>query len=670
MVVAADAVLPSRWAKTSGVSKQRAGQDFPLLLNYLTAVLSSAWRVCRCPIWRGLWPSACFSPLQPQGLDMTSVSISNTGSAAATASAPPQGAASLAAPAQAAGNQLPVFMQLLQNSLQTVPFVQTQPTGNVQVARQTNSSSPMPSQQAARPSSSTDTDPTNISGSLALALLGFLQQPVNTCVEPARAAANLGTHETGSTLPAGSHVPSTTQLTSPFSSAQALANVPTPTPAQDPEPVPSQAGAQVPAQALTQALTQASVQAEAQVVPTSIVVPSAAAPEKAAVGARASAPAPSAPQSTSSAVASDSTLVSMASQGDATESQTAQVRSETNGAATTNTILEQITALKGALSVAALVIVKTNSSSATAQPQEHAALESASLPKDAAAANLPNFAPQEQPPADQRAPFAGRGNTWHANVPSVGPAANAQSQSNSHFSDSHEDANSRSPLGSANAPAQAPASEIPTFAQASSAALATKPDSVVPSTGSAPVIHTATKEQLPEGANPLSSTNSAELPGGLQAWNGGENAQTRLVQSAHLAGRLDQSEMHIAMQTDKLGAVELRARVNGDQVGAAISVERHEAHAVLASELPALHQGLADRQLRIENITLFQGSFGSAAAGDGGAASQQRDAAAQHSTKSPWATSDSSGIPQVIPGVWTSESRMIFDSNGRLSVRA
>ena len=100
------------------------------------------------------------------------------------------------------------------------------------------------------------------------------------------------------------------------------------------------------------------------------------------------------------------------------------------------------------------------------------------------------------------------------------------------------------------------------------------------------------------------SEDGPELSAGLQAWNGGNNASSAAVPSGHLAGTAAASEMNVALRAEGLGAVQLHARVTGDQVGAAITVERHEAHAALAGDLPALHQALSDRQLRLETLSL------------------------------------------------------------------
>jgi hypothetical protein len=183
--------------------------------------------------------------------------------------------------------------------------------------------------------------------------------------------------------------------------------------------------------------------------------------------------------------------------------------------------------------------------------------------------------------------------------------------------------------------------------------------------------NTASDASLTGSTAPHRAAGGPELSEAMQAWNGGDNAQTRFVQSARLGGNLRESEMNIAMQTETLGAVELRARVSGDVVGAAIGIERHDAHAMISNDLPSLHEALHDRQLRVGNVTVYQGSLHSGVAtGDGGKSSQQRETAPQQPANSFWTSAQS---PMSIGAAGFSESsegNMIFDSNGRLSVRA
>jgi flagellar hook-length control protein FliK len=137
------------------------------------------------------------------------------------------------------------------------------------------------------------------------------------------------------------------------------------------------------------------------------------------------------------------------------------------------------------------------------------------------------------------------------------------------------------------------------------------------------------------------------------------------VNSAQLLSASGHSEMRISMDTDKLGAVELRARLVGDQVGAAIMVEKRDAHAALAVELPTLQQALSEKQLRVDQVTLQQGTF-SATTGDAGASARQQQHTMPQGPVAVWA-SETPGVAAISS---SATANGIFDSQGRLSVHA
>jgi len=123
--------------------------------------------------------------------------------------------------------------------------------------------------------------------------------------------------------------------------------------------------------------------------------------------------------------------------------------------------------------------------------------------------------------------------------------------------------------------------------------------------------------------------------------------------------------MRISFDTDKLGSIELRARLSGDQLGAAIVVEKREAHAALAMELPSLQQALSDKQLRVDQVSLLHGTF-SATTGDAGeSARQDQPHATRGSLGSP--PIENSSPAKLLAGGGQSG---IFDSQGHLSVHA
>ncbi len=202
------------------------------------------------------------------------------------------------------------------------------------------------------------------------------------------------------------------------------------------------------------------------------------------------------------------------------------------------------------------------------------------------------------------------------------------------------------------------------------AALRLEPSGPATSSTSINLGDTAGDAQLPSAVVVHRAAEAAELSAGLQAWNGGDNAQTRLVQSARLGGNLGTSEMNIALRADALGAVELHAHVTGDLVGAAISVERHDAHALISSDLGTLHQALNDRQLRVGDVKVFHGAVGSDAAAADGQSSQRRETVPQRAQATNWTSGHSPASVDATASMDTQNSSMFFDSNGRLSVRA
>jgi hypothetical protein len=144
-----------------------------------------------------------------------------------------------------------------------------------------------------------------------------------------------------------------------------------------------------------------------------------------------------------------------------------------------------------------------------------------------------------------------------------------------------------------------------------------------------------------------------------------DSASGKFVSSAQLLATSGHSEMRVSLDTDKLGSVELRARLAGDQIGAAIMVEKREAHAALAVELPALQQALSDKQLRVDQVALLHGSF-SATTGDAGASAKHDHANAPRNDLAP--TSADGSVPAQLFGA--SAQTGIFDSQGHLSVHA
>jgi hypothetical protein len=140
---------------------------------------------------------------------------------------------------------------------------------------------------------------------------------------------------------------------------------------------------------------------------------------------------------------------------------------------------------------------------------------------------------------------------------------------------------------------------------------------------------------------------------------------THEIVNAQISGNASQSEIHLAMQVDRLGPVELHAHVSGEQMGASILVEKREAHAALAVELPALQQALSEKSLRVEHVWLTQSALHSTAGDAGNAAGQQSRQKAGTNLAASNSLATQPALAAAAP-----EQNEIFDERGHLSVRA
>jgi hypothetical protein len=142
--------------------------------------------------------------------------------------------------------------------------------------------------------------------------------------------------------------------------------------------------------------------------------------------------------------------------------------------------------------------------------------------------------------------------------------------------------------------------------------------------------------------------------------------ESRVVNVAQLTGSESHSQVRIAMQADQLGQVELHATVHGQLVGAAITVEKKEAHAAMAAEMPSLQQALETRQFRVGEVVLMQSVMHSTAGDAGNAATEQQ----RRGQAGPTYQQVENETTYEAGGGTIFEGSGIFDESGRLSVRA
>jgi flagellar hook-length control protein FliK len=151
--------------------------------------------------------------------------------------------------------------------------------------------------------------------------------------------------------------------------------------------------------------------------------------------------------------------------------------------------------------------------------------------------------------------------------------------------------------------------------------------------------------------------------------NGDPQHQSTSIQSAQLVSQVGKSDVTIALQGEQFGAVQLHAKVTGDQVSASITVEHHDTHALLSADLPALHQLLNERQLRVSEITLLHDALSSGGSSEDGSPAKREDTLQQHSNRGlPGNAKEEPFVPSGTNP--RNVASGIFDSKGRLSVRA
>jgi flagellar hook-length control protein FliK len=115
---------------------------------------------------------------------------------------------------------------------------------------------------------------------------------------------------------------------------------------------------------------------------------------------------------------------------------------------------------------------------------------------------------------------------------------------------------------------------------------------------------------------PQSAPSSSQPSATLTAWQGYEGGAGSLVRSAQLNQISSGSEMHVELHSVSLGNVEVRAVVNENTVGAEIHVQGEAAHTLLAAGLPALEHALGERNMRVQNISLYQDAAGGMSGGE------------------------------------------------------
>jgi flagellar hook-length control protein FliK len=172
-------------------------------------------------------------------------------------------------------------------------------------------------------------------------------------------------------------------------------------------------------------------------------------------------------------------------------------------------------------------------------------------------------------------------------------------------------------------------------------------------------------------AGPHSAARDAGSSAGTEAalrqslTTAGADGTISVVSAGRLRDHSGGTEVRIEMQSDSLGSVELRAHVAGNQIGASIAVEHHDAEVMLNTELPALHSALAEKDIRVDTLVVSQGAHTSMGGGAGEDPGQKYFTPYQEKSV-PAGQGDSSFVFFEAPTEWTGSR----DANARLSVLA
>jgi len=92
-----------------------------------------------------------------------------------------------------------------------------------------------------------------------------------------------------------------------------------------------------------------------------------------------------------------------------------------------------------------------------------------------------------------------------------------------------------------------------------------------------------------------------------------------------------QSEMHMGIQTQAFGNIEVHTVVRDSQVGLTVGSERGDLRTLLAPEVSGLQTTFRQQDLRFDNIRFLDTNSGTTAGFSGGGDSQPRSSSQQHS---------------------------------------
>lgn len=257
------------------------------------------------------------------------------------------------------------------------------------------------------------------------------------------------------------------------------------------------------------------------------------------------------------------------------------------------------------------------SAAATAAPENPPAISAAVATAPAAASATPSPAPAAAPAALSTSAVSHAAATPVAGASSQSNAANNAGDGTGSGNPGNDPGNN---LSAPPSPRLAPghtanAAAAPVAAASVPAPAAATPAGITPA--AAPHLN-SNNLTAAASANPQPAASTPANPQGMAAWQ-----STSAAQSAAPRG-----ELTLAMQTDALGTVQVRASLHNNLVGATVAVDRPEVHTFLATQMPALERSLAAKQIQMGSLNLQQngaGNSGGQAMPQSGAQPQPRN---------------------------------------------
>lgn len=157
---------------------------------------------------------------------------------------------------------------------------------------------------------------------------------------------------------------------------------------------------------------------------------------------------------------------------------------------------------------------------------------------------------------------------------------------------------------------------------------------------------------------------AAHSPATLSAWQNYDGGAGSIVRSASLGDSSLGAEMHVELRSGVWGPLEVHAVMHDGSLGAEIRVQGQEAHTLLAAGLPTLERALGERNLRVENLNVFQDQAGGGMSGGGKQDSQSGSSPSPQRQAMPWDN------PSQQAGPSASANEEFAETGGGLSVRA